>query len=225
MLIRALLFLTGISAFATSNPIATAKVLQANYCFAEIHGILPERLPIPPLVLRVRVQVAYHDSGPRPLILPLGHELTVWMSQTPGVMKILHQPGNINDGSVKPMAYLPADVSPENPMEPKNDVFAVIPAGGDLISPWEEELTVQIYNQSIRKRVDLRGHRIYLKLQLDHQPMAQNLEAQLSDRWNKFGVPWTGVLRTNTLTFDVPSAPEAAKCTDTGSPHPARQRL
>ena len=225
MLIRAFFFFTSVSLFATSNPTATAKIVQANYCFSEIHGILPERLPIPPLVLRVHFQVAYHDSGPRPLILPLGHELTVWMSQTPGVMKILHQPGNINDGSVKPMAHLPADVNPDNPIEPNNDAFAVIPAGGDLISPWEEEVTVQVYNQSVRKQVDLRGHRIYLKLQLDHQPIAQSLEAQLSDRWNRFGVPWTGVLRTNTLIFDVPADPQAHKCSDISTPHPARQRL
>jgi hypothetical protein len=206
-------------------PTATAKVVEANYCFAEVHGILPERLPAPPLVLRVRFQVSYHTSSPRPVILPLDHQLTVWMSQTPGVMKILHQPVALMDPSLKMMTHLPADVSPASPLDPRNDVFGVIPAAGDFTAPAVEEVTMQIYKKSLRHPTDLRGHRVYLKLQLDHQLLSPDLEAQLSDRWTKFGVPWTGGLRTNTLVFDVPATPQATKCADIGEYHPARQRL
>ncbi len=207
------------------GPTATAKVLEANYCFAEAHGISPERLPVPPLVLRVRFQVSYHDGGSRPLILPLEHDLTVWMSQGPGVMKILHQPAGPFDPVVKMMLRLPADVSPESPVKPRNDVFGVIPASGEMTSPAVEEVTLQIYKKSGRQRIDLRGRRVYLKLQLDHQPLAPGLEAELSDRWSRFGVPWTGGLRTNTLVFDVPALPLANECPNTGNSHPARQKL
>ncbi len=185
----------------------------------------PERLPVPPLVLRVRFQVSYHAVGNRPLILPLDHELTVWMSQGPGVMKILHQPAHLMDPSLKMMTHLPADVSADSPINPANDVFGVIPAGGDMIAPVEEEVTLQIYKRSLKQKIDLRGRRVYLKLQLDHQPLAPGLEGELSDRWSKFGAPWTGELRTNTLIFDVPAIPQAKECVAAGTPHPARQRL
>jgi hypothetical protein len=208
-----------------TGPTATAKVIEANYCFAELHGLLPERLPTPPLVLKVRIQIVYHDSGNRPLILPLNHESTVWMSKTPGVMKILHQPAGLMDPAVKPMMHLPPDVNPDNPIDPKNDVFGLVPAGGDLAAPSEEEVILQIYKTSLRERVDLRGKRVYLKLQFDHQPLAGNLEAQLSDRWSKLGVPWTGALRTNTLIFDIPTTPAAHECPDLNTAHPARPRL
>ena len=212
-------------ALPASAPTATAKVLEANYCFAEAHGILPERLPQPPLVLRVRVQVSYHDAGTRPLIVPLAHELAVWQSFDPGVMKILHQPASVFDPAVKMMTHLPADVSPESPVNPTNDVFGVIPAGGDMSLPDAEEVTLQIYKKTLRQRVDLRGKRVYLKLQLDHQALAPDLEAALSDKWAKFGVPWTGGLRTNTLIFDIPALPQAKECSNAGNPRPARQRL
>jgi hypothetical protein len=208
-----------------TGPTATAKVLEANYCFAEAHGISPERLPAPPLVLRVRLQVSYHDSGNRPLIVPLDHDLTVWMSQGPGVMKILHQPAGIFDRVVKTMIHLPPDVSPDSPVDPKNDVFGVIPAGRDMTAPQVEEVTLQVYKKSLRQRIDLRGRRVYLKLQLDHQPVAASLEAEMSDRWSRFGVPWTGGLRTNTVILDIPSTPHARECPDNAAPHSARQRL
>ena len=63
-----LLGFSGATAFGASNidpkgiianpPTATAKLLEANYCFAEARGIVPERLPVPPLVLRLRFQVS-----------------------------------------------------------------------------------------------------------------------------------------------------------------------
>jgi len=206
-------------------PTASAKIVEANYCFAEAHGISPERLPVPPLVLRVRFQVLYQDNGNRPLILPLDHELTVWMSQGPGLMKVLHQPVSLSAPALKVMTHLPADVSPESPVDPRNDVFGVIPAGGKMNAPMVEEVTLQIYKNSLRQRIDLRGRRVYLRLQFDHQPLAAGLEAELSDRWAKFGVPWTGVLRTNTMVFDIPRHPQAKECVDAGSAHPARLKL
>jgi hypothetical protein len=201
------------------------KIVEANYCFAEAHGLLPERLPKPPLVLRLRLQVSYHGNGPRPFILPLLHELTLWTSQGPGVMKVYPRPFDFTAPSVKTMTHLPADVSLDSPVNPPNDVFGIIPANGELPAPGIEELTLPIYKKNIRQKIDLLGKRLYLKLQLDHQPLDPSFEAALSDRWAKFGVPWTGSLRTNTLIFDVPASPAAKECVDVGNHHPARQRL
>lgn len=59
-----------------------------------------------------------------------------------------------------------------------------------------------------RKYPDLQGHRVYIKLQFVHRKLSAALEAELSDRWSRFGVPWTGTLTTNTFVIDVPGAPE-----------------
>jgi hypothetical protein len=206
-------------------PTVTARVVEANYCFARVRGLLPERLPAPPLVLQLRFQVSYHDAGSRPLILPLDHELEVFTALKPGAMKLFAKPAGLFDPVLKVMTHLPPDVSPDSPVNPANNVFAVIPAGGVLTVPVLEELTVPIYKKSLRKPVDLRGHRLYVRLQFNHQPISKDLEAALSDRWARFGVPWSGSLRTETLVFDVPASPQAAECVDSQAGHTARPGL
>lgn len=199
----------------TPAPEATAKIVEANYCFAIAHGIVPERLPIPPLVLQLKVQVTYHDITNRPLILPLDHDLAVYTAQKPGLMKLSSTFGP----KLKPMEHLPPDVSPQSPVNPANEVFTIIPAGGDVSIPLSEEITLPIYKRSVRQKIDLRGHRLYVKLQLDHQPLSPQLEAAISDRWIRFGEPWTGRLRTNTLLLDIPALPAAKECVDEKAPH------
>jgi hypothetical protein len=39
---------------------------------------------------------------------------------------------------------------------------------------------------------------------LKQQELSPTLLTDLSDRWTKFGVPWTGGLMTNVMTVDVP---------------------
>jgi len=209
-------------------PEATVKVLEANYCFAKFHGISPERLPTPPMVLRLKLQVSYANTGTRPLILPLDHALTVYTAQKPGLMKILPQPAGLLDPALKTMEHLPANVNPKNPVDPMNDVFGIVPAGGEMKAPLIEELSVFVYKKSIRQKIDLRGRQLYLKLQLDHQPLSPQLEAAMSDNWSRYGVPWTGRLRTNTLLFNVPATPSAAECVDEAplhSPHKGIAKL
>jgi hypothetical protein len=120
------------------------------------------------------------------------------------------------------MKDLPADVSPDSPVSPKNDVFAVIPAGGEMTPPLLEEIEMPVSRKGLfRQYPDLRGHRVYVKLRFVHRELSAALAADLSDRWSRFGVPWTGTLTTNTMLIDVPAAPEAAPCKDIQTPaHP-----
>lgn len=194
---------------------ATAKIVEANYCFANLHGILPERLPIPPLVVQLKVQVSYHDAGNRPLIVPLDHDLAVYTSTKPGLMKV----STVLGPKLKPMEHLPPNVSSKSPIDPANDVFTIIPAGGQMSPALVEEITVPIYKKSVRQSVDLRGRPLYIRLQFDHQPLSPSLEAAMSDRWTRFGTPWTGRLRTNTLLLQVPATPSAKECIDVKEPH------
>jgi hypothetical protein len=206
---------------AVPPPEATVKIVEANYCFDRFHGIEVERLPVPPLVLRLKVQVAYHDGGNRPLIVPLDHDVAVYTAQKPGLMKI----SSVLGPNLKPMQHLPPDVSNQNPVSPANDVFTIIPTGGEMSPAFVEDLTIPIYKKSIRQRVDLRGRKLYVKLQLDHQPLSPQLDAAMSDRWTRFGEPWTGRLRTNTLLLDIPALPAARECVDEKAAHYPRQGL
>ena len=65
------------------------------------------------------------------------------------------------------------------------------------------------------KDIDLRGHRVYLRMKFAHRDLSAALKASLSDRWARFGAPWTGPLMTNTFAVDVPAAPQAVPCKDT----------
>ena len=55
---------------------------------------------------------------------------------------------------------------------------------------------------------------MYLRLQFAHQKLSSALDADLSDRWAPFGVPWTGTLLTNTLVINVPKSPQGLPYTD-----------
>jgi hypothetical protein len=197
---------------------AAARITSANYCFARVRLFNPERQPPSYLVLRLNIQVAYRNTGTRPLIIPIEHERTVYTALKPGVMDIFRElPGM--DGltpSLKLMKEIPPNVSPDNPVDPKNDVFAIVPARGDLVSPRFEEVTFPVnHKMLLRHDPDLRGHKLYVRLQLRQQELLPALETDLSDRWTRFGVPWTGNVMTNVVTIDVPrQISEAKPCVD-----------
>lgn len=199
------------------GPEATAAITGAEFCFAHERKIDLDRTPPSYLVLHLKIRVAYRNAGSRPLIVPLGREKTVYTALQPGIMKITPQPQNFpDDETFTLMKNLPADVNPDNPLQPANDVFTVIPAAGTMTPAFDEEVILPVNRKNLFKRdPDLRGRRLYVRLQFDHQDLAPALEANLSDRWAKFGVPWTGMTRTNTVSFDVPKVPPASKlCVD-----------
>jgi hypothetical protein len=205
---------------AAAQPVAVATVSEAKYCFARVRGLTPERLPPSFLVLQVELQMTYRNPGDRPLILPLAHEHTLYTSLAAGTMKIQKEPVFFNAPSTAPLKHLPADVNPENPTNPNNDVLGIIPARGELKMKDPEEVTLTVFRRSARYHdPDLRGHRVFVRLRMDHQEYDPALEAVLSDRWARFGLPWSGKLLTDTLTFDVPASIDAPPCVDKRDPH------
>jgi len=203
-----------------TGPAALATKAEASYCFARVRGLDPERLPPAFLVLRLRVAVSYRNTAARPLILPLERARTVYMSLKPGRMSVFKE--RLPKTAPNAMTILPPDVSPESPVNPRNDVFTVIPAGGDMAQPLQEEIMLPVDRKGMFRRYpDLRGRRVFVALRFTHRELAAPLRAELSDRWSRFGVPWTGAVTTNTIQIDVPAAPEAAPCKDTYLPaHP-----
>jgi hypothetical protein len=195
-----------------------ARIAEAKFCFAHNRLFSPERQPPSYLVLRLRIQLAYRNTGTRPLIIPLEHERTVYTALKPGVMDIFRElPGMEGlTPTLKVMKELPYKVSPDNPSDPKNDFFVVIPAHGDYVPPQFEEITLPVNHKMVfRHDPDLRGKKLYLRLQLKQQELTPELETDLSDRWVRFGVPWTGKVMTNVVTIDVPrQLPDAKPCVD-----------
>jgi hypothetical protein len=196
-----------------------ARIVAADYCFARTRRFTPERQPPSYLVLRLKIQVAYRNTGNRPLIIPIEHERTVYTAFKQGVMNIFREMPGI-DGitpSLKMMKELPLSVSPDNPSDPKNDVFVVIPARGDYVAPQFEEITLPVNHKTMLRYSypDMRGKKLYLRLQLRQQELLSTLETDLSDRWTRFGAPWTGNVMTNVVTIDVPrQLPQASPCVD-----------
>ena len=205
-------------------PVAVATDAGVSYCFGRVRGLDPERLPPAYLVLRLRVAVTYSNYGTRPVILPLEHERTIYTALQPGAMKVYKEGLGLFDPTLKVMKELPDSVNPNSPVNPKNDAFAIIPASGQMTLPLSEEITMPVNPKGLFKRSpDLRGHRLYLKLRFSHRELSPALQANLSDRWSRFGVPWSGTLTTNTILVDVPAAPQAAPCKDRDIPaHPVK---
>lgn len=204
---------------AVAGPEAIATKADVSYCFARVRGLNPERLPPAYLVLQLHLKVSYRNAGTRPLILPLERERAIFTSLKPGNMIRFREHPSLFDPSHKTMKHLPPDVGPDSPLDPKNDIFTVIPANGEMSPLLLEEVTLPVDRKGeFRHYPDLRGRRLYLKLRFVHRELDDALKADLSDRWSRFGVPWTGTLTTNTIVIDVPAAPQAAPCVDIPKP-------
>lgn len=204
------------------GPAAIASIASADYCFARVRGLAPERMPPAYLVLRLHVRVDYKNTGTRSLIMPLEHERTIYSSLKQGKMSIFKELPGFLEPTLKPLKELPYKVSKDNPVDPKNDVFAVIPARGVMTQPLFEDIVMPVNHKTLfRNYPDLRGHRLFLRLQLAHQLLDPALETDLSDRWVKFGVPWTGTLLTSTVWVDVPrQVSDAQPCVDGPTENP-----
>ena len=79
----------GLPAAPVNGPEASATITGASFCFAHTRALNVERQPPSYLVLHLKVRIAYKNTGSRPLIIPLGHELTAWTALKPGVMKMV----------------------------------------------------------------------------------------------------------------------------------------
>ena len=201
-----------------SAPVAAPRAVVtqavASYCFARVRGLDSERQPKSFLELHLELTLAYRNPNARPLIVPLERVRSVFYALKPGQMVEYKEGLGLLEPSVKAMKDLPAGVNPSNPVDPKNDVFTVIPAGGEM-GPLMDNVTLPVNRPGFfRKYPDLRGRKIYVELHLAYRELDAALLADLSDRWARFGVPWSGTLTTNTIEVDVPSAPKAPLCVD-----------
>lgn len=205
---------------APAAPEATAAIAEARYCFARLRGLDPGHLPPAYLVLQLRIRVSYRNPGGRPLIVPLQRDRTVYTALRPGTMSVLHEGFSLFDPASKPLKDVPADFDPSK----KNDLFAVIPAGGEMTPPLEDVTLPVDRRAGFKKSPDLRGHTVYLRLRFAQQDISAPLKATLSDRWAPFGIPWSGTLLTNTMMIEIPKNPvQVAPCGEFLTKDPSEQ--
>ncbi len=200
---------------AIANPTAVATNADVGYCFARRRGLDPGLQPPAYLVAQLRVRIAYRNAGTRPIILPLENERTVFIGLMPDGLSIYRERLGLLAPSFKALKELPAGVGPDSPVSPKNDIFTVIPLGGEMETPRLEEITLPVTGKTpFKGNPDLRGRKLYVRFRFLHRDLAPALKAKLSDRWARIGVLWTGDLTTNTFAIDIPTAPQASPCTD-----------
>jgi hypothetical protein len=201
---------------------AVATNADVNYCFGRRRGLDPGRTPASYIDLQLRVRVSYRNDGARPVILPLERERTVYYGLKPEGMSAFQEDMDLLQSTPKAMKELPAEASLESPISPKNDAFAVIPAAGEMTPALSEHITLPVNRFGFFKRYpDLRGHRVYVKLQFAHRELSAALKQDLSSRWSPFGVLWTGTLTTETFPVDVPVTPPVpGLCRDPEPDHP-----
>lgn len=214
---------TAIPASTTPDPTAIVSSPQVTYCFAHVRNLGPGLQPQPYIALQLHLIVSYRTTAARALILPLEHHLTVYTGFQAGTLSEFNEGFGSLGSPLPAMKELPSGVNPDNPVSPKNQVFTLIPAGGEMAAPFAEVITLPVNRQgAIRKYPDLRGHTVYLQLHVTHRKLDKTLEAKLAGRWAPIGAIWTGTLTTNPVAIDVPAAPQATgSCVDVYTPaHP-----
>jgi hypothetical protein len=156
---------------------------QGTMVFDRVRGLDPGRLPPAYLVLRLRVRVTYRNAGTRRMILPLERERTIYTSLKRGPMSVFHGTLGLLEPSYNVMKDLPADVSPDSPVTPRNDVFTVIPGGGEMAPALMEDIVLPVDRQALfRKYPDLRGHRVYLRLKFAHRELSTGVEGPVDGK-------------------------------------------
>jgi hypothetical protein len=104
---------------------------------------------------------------------PLERKRTIYTALKPGAMNEYEEGLGLFNPVLKEMQELPPAVSADNPISPKNDVFTVIPAGGEMTPPLLEELILPVNRKGLFRRYpDLRGHRVYVKLRFVHRELS-----------------------------------------------------
>src|SRR5580692_6377568 len=131
-----------------AGPQAVVTSASADYCFTRVRGNDPSQMPPAYLVMQLRVKVAYHNAGTSPMILPLERERALYTALKPGPMEKFPPPPGLYEPGLSVMKKLPADVSPESPIQPKNDVFTVIPADGEMTPALMEDFTLVLNHKT-----------------------------------------------------------------------------
>jgi hypothetical protein len=190
-------------------------VEESHYCLGP-PGEFREILKKPPspseeaeeanvITLRLHLQLYYKNLGSNALILPISEFPRLILNLTPPDAG--HRSAPAVNFRIRPEA---GDLT-NAPTSMFNGLFHVIAPGEEWAST--EYVYFPVYDPGPRSRVDRRGRRLYVQLELDHSWLpVKGQEARILDWAHGVGYLWTGKVRTSPIEIEIPASPPIANC-------------
>jgi hypothetical protein len=199
------------------GPVLEAMVIKHYYCLGQPGGDgVFEQQPSDAITLRLRVRLSYRNVGSSPLILPLLKGLTAVI-----ISPTLGDANQRRSQIVVPYfgRMTPEEISQEGNEPTLNHNFEIILPGGVFKRRFEREgdfdeyVILDIYNPAAKfQKVDLRGRKLFVQLELNHLRFPQSQADELTNRWQAYGYLWTGKVKSSPMEIDVPRSPKFADC-------------
>ena len=202
----------------SAGPVAAASILSSRYCLGPPSPNLPmvrrngrlepiELYPPDSITLRLRMNVTYRNTASVPWILPVASQTVVLAGTEPDSLVEVPQP------FLTPSPAASDKLPDANEDAPARALFPSIAPGQSLsVANPLESVLLHIYTPSIRSEPDLRGKKIYVRLELLSSRWTPRLLARLAKKWKNYGNLWTESVRTEPLEIEIPRAPEIADC-------------
>jgi hypothetical protein len=201
-----------------AGPVATATILNSRYCLGTPSPNLPmvrrngrlepiELYPPDSITLRLQMSVAYRNPASTPWIFPVASQTVVLMGTA--LDSLLEAPQPFLTPSPAASDTLPD----RNEDAPARALFpALAPRELMNVANPLESIFLHIYTPSIRTEPDLRGKKIYVRLELLSSRWTPRLLARLAKKWKSYGNLWTDSVRTEPIEIEIPRTPEISDC-------------
>jgi hypothetical protein len=201
-----------------AGPVATATILNSRYCLGTPSPNVPmvrrngrlepiELFPPDAITLRLQLSVGYRNTGTVPWILPVASQAVVLAGTDPAALAEVPQP-------ILTQGPAPSEKLPDGSEEmPSRSLFPAIPPGESLsVTNPLETVLLHIFRPSIKSEPDLRGKKIYVRLEFFSSRWTPRLLSRLAKKWKNYGTLWTESVRTEPIEINVPRTPEIADC-------------
>jgi len=189
-----------------SPPVATMTIESAKYCFGSTGLVfIDKRHPVPTdaVMLLLKVLVSYRNPGSVPILLVPRYQTDKFTGLSPGDLA-----GPRGQSHTEFLDLVPARINGRPTVQvPIEEV--ILPGESSRFATPEQ--VVQIVYSPQKRKIDLRGQKLWFQLEMHHYQITPRLGQELTQE--KPTTPWwTGTLRTNILDIDIPSSPPAEKC-------------
>lgn len=195
-----------------------ATILNSRYCLGTPSANLPmirrngrlepiELYPPDAVTLRLQMSVAIRNAATETWIVPVPNQTVVLAGTDPGALREIPQPF---------LTQTPAasDRLPDgNEEAPARSLFPTLGPGESLsVGNPLGTMLIRVFTPSIRSEPDLRGKKMYVRLELFSSQWTPRLLGRLAKKWKNYGVLWTEGVRSEQVEIDVPRMPEISDC-------------
>lgn len=191
---------------ALSPPVATMTIESGKYCLGSTGLDLSiSRHPVATdaVMLILKVLVKYRNPGSVPILLVPRYKTDQFTGLAPDRLE-----GPRGQSHTESLDAGPARINGRPTLQVP--IEEVILPGEDSRFATPGEVVKIVYSPRKRK-IDLRGQKLWFQLEMHHYKITPRLGQELSQE--KPGTPWwTGTVRSNILDFDIPLSLPAEKC-------------